>query len=60
MIIGVAPNRLLAKLREKYAVSIWAKVDEEHTAIRLCTSWATREEAVDQLLGDIRALGKEL
>ena len=54
------PNRLLAKLREKYAVSIWAKVDEEHTAIRLCTSWATREEAVDQLLGDIRALGKEL
>ena len=56
----IFPNRLLAKLREKYAVSIWAKVDEEHTAIRLCTSWATREEAVDQLLGDIRALGKEL
>lgn len=56
----IFPNRLLAKLREKYAVSIWAKVDEEHTAIRLCTSWATREEAVDQLLGDIRALGKDL
>ena len=39
---------------------VWAKVDEAHTAVRLCTSWATREEAVDQLLGDIRALGKEL
>ena len=37
----VFPNRLLARLREKYAVSVWAKVDEEHTAIRLCTSWAT-------------------
>ena len=36
------------------------KVDEDHTAIRLCTSWATRDEAVEQLIADIRALGKEL
>ena len=56
----VFPNRLLARLREKYAVSVWAKVDEEHTAIRLCTSWATREEAVDQLIADIQILGREL
>lgn len=56
----IFPNRLLNRLREKYAVSIWAKVDEENTAIRLCTSWATREEAVDQLIADIQELGKEL
>lgn len=56
----VFPNRLLARLREKYAVSVWAKVDEEHTAIRLCTSWATREEAVDQLIAEIQTLGREL
>lgn len=56
----VFPNRLLARLREKYAVSVWAKVDKEHTAIRLCTSWATREEAVDQLIADIQTLGREL
>lgn len=56
----IFPNRLLSRLREKYAVSVWAKVDEAHTAVRLCTSWATREEAVDQLIADIRALGKEL
>ena len=56
----IFPNRLLDRLKEKYVYSTWAKVDEDHTAIRLCTSWATRDEAVEQLIADIRALGKEL
>ena len=56
----IFPNRLLDRLKEKYVYSTWAKVDEGHTAIRLCTSWATRDEAVEQLTADIRALGKEL
>lgn len=56
----IFPNRLLEKLGQKYAYSTWAKVDEDHTAIRLATSWATREEAVEQLIADIQALGKEL
>ncbi|CCX38731.1 putative threonine aldolase [Clostridium sp. CAG:1013] len=56
----IFPNRLLEKLGQKYAYSTWAKVDEDHTAIRLATSWATREEAVEQLIADIQELGKEL
>ena len=56
----IFPNRLLDRLKEKYVYSTWAKVDEGHTAIRLCTSWATRDEAVEQLIADIQALGKEL
>ncbi len=56
----IFPNQLLDRLKEKYVYSTWAKVDEDHTAIRLCTSWATRDEAVEQLIADIRALGKEL
>lgn len=56
----IFPNRLLEKLGQKYAYSTWAKVDEDHTAIRLATSWATREEVVEQLIADIQELGKEL
>jgi threonine aldolase len=56
----IFPNRLLKKLGQKYAYSTWAKVDEDHTAIRLATSWATREVAVEQLIADIQELGKEL
>lgn len=46
----------LAKLGEKYAYSFWEKVDEEHSAVRFCTSWCTTEEAVEQLIADIKAL----
>lgn len=54
----IFPNDLLEKLGKKYTYSTWAKVDETHTAIRLATSWATREEAVEQLIEDIQKLGK--
>lgn len=46
----------LQKLEEKYVFSFWEKVDEEHNAVRICTSWATREEAVEQLIQDIQKL----
>ncbi|MBQ3107518.1 MAG: low specificity L-threonine aldolase [Firmicutes bacterium] len=43
-------------LGEKYAFSYWQPVDDAHDAVRFCTSWATREEDVQQLLQDIAAL----
>ncbi len=46
----------LGKLQEKYAFSFWEKTDATHTAVRICTSWATGEEAVDALITDIYAL----
>ena len=52
----ILPNGLLTRLQEKYAFSVWGKVDEAHTAVRICTSWATREEDVDALIRDL--LGK--
>ena len=52
----ILPDAWLAKLGEKYATSWIAKPDESHTAVRFCTSWATREEDVDALLADIAAL----
>ena len=32
------------------------KIDENHSAVRFCTCWATKEENVDALLADIKAL----
>ncbi len=52
----ILPDDVLQKLGEKYAYSGWARVDESHTAVRFCTSWATRREDVEQLLADIRSI----
>lgn len=45
-IFPIFPNTVIERLREAYDFSVWEKVDEGHTAIRLVTSWATKEEAV--------------
>ncbi len=44
------------KLAQKYAYEIWEEYDETHTVVRFCTSWATQDQNVQQLLEDIRAL----
>lgn len=51
----IFPDAALEKLGEKYAWSYWARVDGFHSAIRLCTSWATTDENVDALCADIAA-----
>lgn len=49
-------NSQLELLSQKYLFSIWQKVDDSHTAVRICTSWATKTENVDQLIKDIEEL----
>ena len=44
------------ELSKKYLFSFWQRVDEEHTAVRICTSWATKSENVDCLIEDILAM----
>ena len=46
----ILTNEKLAELREKVTFNVWAPIDEEHTAVRFVTSWATKEENVDTLL----------
>ena len=43
-------DEIYEKIQEKVMVSFWEKADENHTVIRFATSWATTQEAVDQLL----------
>ena len=44
------PNAVIEELSKKYVLEPWGKVDDTHTAMRICTSWATKEENVDALL----------
>lgn len=46
----VLENKKLEELKDKVAYSFWEKYDEEHTVIRLATSWATAEEDIYALL----------
>lgn len=52
----IMPAQHIEKLKEKYSFAFWEEVDGEHSAVRFCTSWATREEAVEELIRDIEAL----
>ena len=52
----VLPDEVLEILGKDFLFSIWQKTDENHTAVRFCTSWATSPEAVDKLLNAIEAL----
>lgn len=49
-ILIILDNEQLQKLGEAVEYSFWEKVDEDHTAIRFATSWATTKEDVDRLL----------
>jgi len=52
----IVPNEIIPKLAENYSFSTWEKFDNGTTAIRFCTSWATKEENVDKLIEDIQKL----
>lgn len=50
----ILPNAVLEQLREKYSFEFNTKVDAAHSAVRFCTSWATKEENIDMLIADIK------
>ncbi len=52
-IFPILPNDLIAELQQDYAFYVWSKVDADRSAIRLVTSWATKEEAVRAFIGRI-------
>lgn len=46
----------MKKLQEKYCYEVWGPGDDGKTIVRFCTSWATRDEDVAELIEDIRQL----
>lgn len=48
-IFPILPNNLLEKLRTEFTFTHQQTIDDSHTAVRFCTSWATTQQSVDAL-----------
>ena len=57
-IFPVIPDHILEKLGEKYGFNYQERVDETHSAVRFCTSWATTEENTDRLITDLKRMAQ--
>lgn len=55
-IFPIVPDDALEQLSERFGYAYDHRVDESHSAVRFCTSWATKEENVDALISAIEEL----
>ena len=55
-IFPIMPDDQLEKLGKEFGYCYQQRVDASHSAVRFCTSWATKEENVDALTAAVRAL----
>lgn len=49
-IFPIVTDRQVKDLQKEISFEIWGKYDDEHTTIRLVTSWGTTEDEVNKLL----------
>jgi len=57
-IFPILPDALLDELSKNFSFSQQERVDENHRAVRFCTSWATTQENVDALCNELVRLSK--
>jgi len=50
----ILPDQLITELQKNYSFFVWSKDDADNSAIRLVTSWATKEEAVLAFIEDMK------
>jgi len=50
----ILPNNLINRLKEQYEFHVWKKIDDNYSAIRLVTSWATEELVVDEFIARLK------
>lgn len=55
-IFPILPDALIAQLQQEYGFYVWAPAGEGMSAIRLVTSWATPEPAVQEFLDTMSGL----
>ncbi len=46
----ILPNPVYKRLCKSFVLDLCGPTDKDHTAVRICTSWATSQEAVDKLV----------
>ena len=58
-IFPILPDAVLAELSKKFTFSEQERVDENHRAVRFCTSWATTGENVALLCEELQEIYKK-
>lgn len=49
-IFPILPNDLIEELLKEFDFYLWKKIDEQHSAVRLVTSWATEESYINRFI----------
>lgn len=53
-IFPIISNELLEKIQNLYDITYWSPMGDDKCCIRLCTSWATKESAVEEFIEDVK------
>ena len=54
----IMPDAELAEIGKSFGYEYWERVDETHSGVRFCASWATTQENVDALREAVNTLKK--
>ena len=57
-VFPIVDKRLVKALEEEFALCWWEGVDEEHDAVRACTSWATDPADVTRFIARLKEAAK--
>lgn len=55
-LFAIFPDAVLKELEKEFIFTFWEKIDQNHTSVRIVTSWATKQQNVDQLIKRIEQL----
>jgi len=55
-IFFIVDNKLMSELEKYVSFGFWERLDGNHTVIRIATSWATKNEDVDELISLLKKL----
>ena len=53
-IFPILPKTIIDELRKKYLFYEWKNMDDQNSAIRLITSWATEETKIEEFINDLK------
>lgn len=56
MLMAILPNNVIDHLQTSFEFYVWQKIDDDHSQVRLVTSWATDEAQVDRFIEELRTL----
>ena len=58
-IFVIMSDKMLKRVKTKYAVTEWGRYDNEHMIVRIVCSWATKEENIKEFCTDLILFNKK-